>query len=61
MRALTAYAGISQPAVSKHLGVLKEAGLVRHRKEGCQTYYRAKPQGLAPMISWVAVYAVLQH
>jgi DNA-binding transcriptional ArsR family regulator len=61
MRALTAYAGISQPAVSKHLGVLKEVGLVRHRKEGRQTHYRTKPQGLAPMISWVAVYAVLQH
>jgi DNA-binding transcriptional ArsR family regulator len=30
--ALTARAGISQPAVSKHLGVLKQAGLVRDRK-----------------------------
>ena len=32
--ALTARAGVSQPAVSKHLGVLKQAGLVRDRHEG---------------------------
>ena len=36
--ALTARAGISQPAVSKHLGVLKQAGLVRDRHEGRQTH-----------------------
>ena len=61
VRALTDYAGISQPAVSKHLGILKEVGLVGHRKEGRQTHYRAKPQALAPMVSWVAVHAVHQH
>ena len=32
--ALTARAGVSQPAVSKHLGVLKQAGLVRDRPQG---------------------------
>src|SRR5437773_4797649 len=35
--ALTARAGVSQPAVSKHLGVLKQAGLVRDRHDGRQT------------------------
>ena len=35
--ALTTHAGVSQPAVSKHLGVLKRAGLVRDRHEGRQT------------------------
>ncbi len=40
--ALTARAGVSQPAVSKHLGVLKQAGLVRDRHEGRQTHYRAQ-------------------
>src|SRR5712692_9624866 len=34
VRALTDRAGVSQPAVSKHLGVLKHAGLVRDRREG---------------------------
>jgi len=40
--ALTARAGVSQPAVSKHLGVLKLAGLVRDRHEGRQTHYSAQ-------------------
>ena len=47
---LTARAGVSQPAVSKHLGVLKHAGLVRDRREGRQTHYSAQPQGLAPLV-----------
>ena len=40
--ALTARAKVSQPAVSKHLGVLKQAGLVRDRHEGRQTHYSAQ-------------------
>lgn len=50
--ALTAKAGISQPAVSKHLGVLKQAGLVHDRPEGRQTHYSARPGALAPLIDW---------
>jgi DNA-binding transcriptional ArsR family regulator len=50
--ALTAQAGVSQPAVSKHLGVLKQAGLVRDRHEGRQTRYSAQPGALAPLIDW---------
>jgi DNA-binding transcriptional ArsR family regulator len=50
--ALKARAGISQPAVSKHLGVLKQAGLVRDRHEGRQTHYSAQLGGLAPLIDW---------
>src|SRR5580698_554603 len=50
--ALTAGAGISQPAVSKHLGVLKQAGLVRDRHEGRQTHYSAQLDALAPLIDW---------
>jgi DNA-binding transcriptional ArsR family regulator len=50
--ALTARAGVSQPAVSKHLGVLKQAGLVRDRHEGRQTHYSAQPGALAPLIDW---------
>jgi DNA-binding transcriptional ArsR family regulator len=56
VRALTDRAGVSQPAVSKHLGVLKLAGLVRDRREGRQTHYSAQPQGLAPLIDWMSVY-----
>jgi DNA-binding transcriptional ArsR family regulator len=57
VRALTDRAGVSQPAVSKHLGVLKQADLVRDRPEGRQTYYRADPEGLAPLIDWIKHYA----
>lgn len=54
---LTDHAGISQPAVSKHLGVLKHAGLVRVRRAGRETHYRARPEGLAPLINWMGLYA----
>jgi DNA-binding transcriptional ArsR family regulator len=57
VRVLTDHSGVSQPAVSKHLGVLKHAGLVRDRREGRQTHYRARPQGLAPLIDWMSLYA----
>src|ERR1700676_2877724 len=56
VRALTDRAGVSQPAVSKHLGVLKLAGLVRDRPDGRQTHYSAQPQGLAPLIDWMSLY-----
>src|SRR6266481_5697539 len=48
--ALTARAGVSQTAVSKHLGVLKQAGLVRDRHEGRQTHYSAQLGALAPLL-----------
>ena len=50
--ALTAGAGVSQPVVSKHLGILKEAGLVRDRHEGRQTHYSAQLGALAPLVDW---------
>ena len=50
--ALTALAGVSQPAVSKHLGVLKQAGLVRDRPDGRQTHYSAQLGALGPLIDW---------
>jgi DNA-binding transcriptional ArsR family regulator len=52
--ALTARAGVSQPAVSKHLGVLKQAGLVRRRHEGRETHYSARLRALAPLIDWTS-------
>ena len=52
--ALTARAGVSQPAVSKHLGVLKQAGLVLDRHEGRQTHYRAQLGALSPLIDWTS-------
>jgi len=56
VHALTDDSGVSQPAVSKHLGILKNAKLVRDRREGRETHYRAQPQALAPLIDWMSVY-----
>ena len=50
--ALTAQAGVSQPVVSKHLGVLKQAGLVRDRHEGRNTHYSAQLGALTPLVDW---------
>jgi len=56
VHALTRYAGVSQPAVSKHLTVLKRAKLVRHRREGRETHYEAQPEALGPMVDWLRDY-----
>lgn len=58
VHALTRYAGVSQPAVSKHLTVLKRARLVGHRREGRETHYRARPEALTPMVNWLRDYGV---
>ena len=45
-----------QPAVSQHLASLKEAGLVKGRREGRCVYYRVQPRGMKPLIDWIAHY-----
>jgi len=55
--ALTDQAGISQPAVSKHLNVLKAAGLVEDRRHGRETHYRFRAAGLAPLFDWFTFYS----
>jgi len=52
--ALTERAGVSQPAVSKHLALLKQAGLVRDRHQGRQTHYSPQLGALAPLIDWTS-------
>lgn len=49
---LTTRAGVSQPAVSKHLGVLRAAGLVQDRPDGRQTRYSPRPEALTPLNDW---------
>jgi len=56
VRVLTGHSGVSQPAVSKHLGVLKLAGLVSDRREGRETHYSAQLQALTPLIDWMSLY-----
>ena len=57
VRALTAGAGVSQPAVSRHLAQLKGAGLVRDRRSGRDVHYRANAAALTPLAEWMARYA----
>ena len=59
VHALTDFVGVSQPAVSKHLGALKRAGLVRDRRQGRETHYSAEPKGLVPLADWMAFYGPL--
>ena len=47
---------VSQPAISQHLAALRGAGLVAERREGRFAYYRAEPEGLAPLIDWIDRY-----
>jgi DNA-binding transcriptional ArsR family regulator len=50
---------VSQPAVSKHLRVLKEAGLVEARPEGQRRLYRIRAEPLAELDEWLASYRQL--
>jgi DNA-binding transcriptional ArsR family regulator len=56
VRDLTSRFDISQPAVSQHLAALRDAGLVNGRREGRNVYYRVEPQGLKPLVDWIAHY-----
>lgn len=61
VRLLTDGAGVSQPAVSKHLRVLKQAGLVRARHRGRETHYSAQPRALEPLVDWMSYYSRFWH
>jgi DNA-binding transcriptional ArsR family regulator len=54
--ALAAGLDASQPAVSKHLRALKEAGLVEVRPSAQQRFYRIRPEPLAEVDDWLAQY-----
>src|SRR4051795_141541 len=55
---LTRGSGVTQGAISQHLKSLKLAGLVAERPEGRNVYYRAQPEGLAPLVDWMSHYGV---
>ena len=61
VKALTDRAAISQPAVSKHLGILKPAGLVTGRHEGRQRRYSAELDALGPLSDWTERMAAFWH
>lgn len=49
---LHAGTSVSQPVVSKHLKILRNAGLVRHHKRGRYTVYTPQPEALGPLVDW---------
>ena len=55
---LTRGSGVTQGAISQHLKSLKQAGLVSERPEGRNVYYRARPEGLEPLVDWMDHYGV---
>lgn len=56
VRELTHGSGVTQGAISQHLKSLKLAGLVIERPAGRNVYYRAEPEGLAPLVDWMTHY-----
>ena len=50
---IAAHFEVTRPAVSQHLNVLKEAGLVNERRNGTRRLYRARPEALVPVKSFL--------
>ena len=55
---VSAFPDISQPAVSKHLRILKDSGLVDMRVQAQQRIYTLQPKGLAELDAWITKYKV---
>ena len=53
---IAAHFDVTRPAVSQHLNVLKEAGLVSERRNGTRRLYRARPEGLAELRAFLEQY-----
>jgi DNA-binding transcriptional ArsR family regulator len=56
---LVSHLGVSQPAVSKHLRVLRDAGLVDVRVDAQRRLYRVRPEPLAELDDWLSSYRQL--
>jgi len=52
----SAFPSVSQPGMSRHLRVLREAGLVRVRRDSRHRVYSLRSEGLAPVEAWIAKY-----
>jgi DNA-binding transcriptional ArsR family regulator len=54
--AIAAHFDVTRPAISQHLRVLREAGLVTERRNGTRRLYRARPEGLAELRAFLQGY-----
>ena len=50
---IATYFEVTRPAISQHLTVLKQAGLVSERRDGARRLYRARPEGLAEVREFI--------
>lgn len=50
---IAAHFSVTRPAISQHLAVLKEAGLVDERRQGTRRLYRIQPEGLEPLRAFI--------
>src|SRR6201985_442944 len=55
---LTRGSGVTQSAISQHLRLLKQAGLITDRAQGRHVFYRCERKGLAPLFDWMSHYGV---
>lgn len=51
--AIAAHFAVTRPAISQHLAVLKEAGLVAERRDGTRRLYRARPERLSDVLAYL--------
>ena len=56
---LVAATGMSQPNTSRHLRILREAGLVASRADGQRRLYEVRPEGFAELARWLTPYVLL--
>jgi DNA-binding transcriptional ArsR family regulator len=56
---LVAATGMSQPNTSRHLRILRDAGLVTSRAAGRQRLYEVRPEGFAELARWLTPYVLL--
>ena len=56
---LAAATGLSQPNTSRHLRILREAGLVVSRPDGQRRLYALRPEGFIPLADWLTPYVLL--
>jgi DNA-binding transcriptional ArsR family regulator len=56
---LVASLQVSQPSVSKHLRVLRDAGVVQARKDAQRRVYELRPEALAEVLAWIEPYRKL--
>jgi DNA-binding transcriptional ArsR family regulator len=52
---IAAHCDVTRPAVSQHLRVLKDAGLLTERRQGRSRFYRTRPEGLVELREFLAV------